>query len=697
MTRSIAFLSKVCALLALTACSNTPPDPSRERRSALTADELACQLSDVANPGGYRAVWEAIPNDSANAALLWDTIIPDATTACRLRVRTMFWELAVPDNWAWLNTKLYPDWPWSGGGYFAQELWMHAIPYNRAWRSAQAPGWPWSAGGYYAQWFWMAAVPDNWAWRSKQPVDWPWSAGGYYAQWFWMSAVPASWAPDAGGWLSGPDAVHAREKAYLGYYEYWFWSQAVPNGWAVRSNIGDWYGGAQNGTPNDGYYKQWFWLHAVPDNWAPTAETRPSALEPVDGAPASYYRSTFYHHATVKGFAWQPPLGAGYYDHYWHDAPFLNAHPAVAPSYVALRDLGEKHTALATQAARDRGKVNQWFRPDAHAVVIFTFDEETWPQKGARLRTALRQELAPGQIKATFFVPWWEPWHWSWDLRQTPGAMDAWKQDIRDFDTANHATWHTALSRLFTSNQVAELSTELSNLQALGLPPIPGPYFQALNSPPQPGPRPRPFGAIRGPLCDGERSFDHGVLRNAFSHMDANGFTVLADSSFATIGPFARANGFTPPVGFGRTFMDNFPYPFVIATSQGKTIVEFPFQYPSDGALYVRFKDQVYFHGQKSSDPYSYAAEIWKRIFDETYDQHGVMVLLMHQHIQATVDCDPQIQDCDTLLWAGPNAHDPTSEHDPTSVRALIQYMRQKPGVYFSDIQEATNLFLAAP
>ncbi len=112
-------LAGALAAFTLATCSNVSPDDSEvSRRSAITSEELACQLSDQANPFHYQAVWEAIPNTPTYAALFWDNIIPDSTSSCGQRVRTMFWEMAVPNNWAWLNTKLYPDWPWNSGGYF---------------------------------------------------------------------------------------------------------------------------------------------------------------------------------------------------------------------------------------------------------------------------------------------------------------------------------------------------------------------------------------------------------------------------------------------------------------------------------------------------------------------------------------------------------------------------------------------------
>jgi hypothetical protein len=170
--------------------------------------------------------------------------------------------------------------------------------------------------------------------------------------------------------------------------------------------------------------------------------------------------------------------------------------------------------------------------------------------------------------------------------------------------------------------------------------------------------------SMRVPWCDGSKSLDSAVLRNAAAA------GMKSDSTVATIPDYARRAGIVPPLGLAQYALPAFASPFTITTQSGQ-LVELPFTYPSDWTAEA-------IHGlDNSSAPPSpgapgYAVTVWEREFDEIYSQHGVMVVLMHPWLQAT---DGQA---------------------PTGLDALITYMQASPNVVFTSVTKANQRYRAA-
>jgi peptidoglycan/xylan/chitin deacetylase (PgdA/CDA1 family) len=99
--------------------------------------------------------------------------------------------------------------------------------------------------------------------------------------------------------------------------------------------------------------------------------------------------------------------------------------------------------------------------------------------------------------------------------------------------------------------------------------------------------------------------------------------------------------------------------------------VEFPFTYPSDWTA-AYFHNLNYNAAPPAPGAPGYAVTVWQNEFDEIYAQQGVMVVLMHPWAQGA------------------------GGRDPDGLRALIDYMKQKPGVVFSTMSDADRHYRAA-
>jgi peptidoglycan/xylan/chitin deacetylase (PgdA/CDA1 family) len=647
-----ALLALLPALwLSATSASAAPPYASPS-----SADQLARDLSPASNPGSYASWWTAVARNGTYANWFWYDIMPNSSgNASRIDTVTTFWTQAVPGNWApvpniggwpwasggyysqWLWLHAVPDnwapvagiqgWPWARGGYYTQWLWLHAIPDNWA-MVGRVGGWPWASGGYYTQWLWLHAIPDNWA-RVANIGGWPWASGGYYTQWFWLHAAGDNWAPALGRTMGRLPAV-AAHPGYVqddqGYYRYWFWEAAVPDNWLTVSNIGGW------PWASGGYYTQWFWLHAAPDKWAfgPTMA--------IDGsAGAGYFDYGFYHFATLHDFAWRDALslggssGAGYFDYWYHGQMGKTiAH------YQQLLDVAGGYLANASTFL----PVSSWYDPSAQAVVAFTFDTEGLDVETCAVTDVLRRQGVP----ATFYLVGWT----------ADELTPAWSKCLTGMEVQNHTANHYG-SFLYTPETLVNTFPD-----AVQYDEIHGNVATVRSAIPS-----ATMSGFRTPWCDGNKSFDKSVIRNAL----ASGMT--SDSSIATIPDQARLAGVVPPLGLAQFSLSRFPSPFVVGSANGARLAELPFTYPSDWTAGL----------VNGLDPYSaaptpgapgYAVTLWEKEFDEIYAQHGIMVVLMHPALQG---------------GAG---------RYPDGLDQLITYMKSKPGVAFTTAAAADKNFQAA-
>ena len=536
-----------------------------------------------------------------------------------------FWLHAVPENWIQVGN--IGGWPWASGGYYTQWFWLHAVSDN--WGSVgNIGGWPWASGGYYTQWFWLHAVSDNWA-----PIGniggWPWPSGGYYTQWLWLHAVSDNWSSSPGwalGHSPGPAATSLFVQGGHGYYRFWFWEGAVPDNWELIGNIGNWL------APTGGYYTQWFWLHAAPDQWAATPDM---AIGGSGGA--GYYDYTFYHFATVRDIAWRNSLsingspGGGYFDYWYHGQFGQNV-----PHYQNLLNLAGGYLGKASTFT----PVGAWFSPTAQAVVALTFDTEGSEAETCAVTNVLRQQGVTGAFYLVGITA----------DSLTPG----WIQCLSGMDIENHTLHHpgsfvlgpqTWIDTLSDAVQITEIRENVAKVRAQ----IPNALMTS----------------FRTPNCDGNKAFDQSVIQNSIvSGMES-------DRSIATITSYARQTGVLPPLGLSLFSLSSFPSPFVAGTSNAKQLVEFPFTYPSDwtaGNINGLNNQQA---PPSRGDP-RYAVTVWENEFDEIYNQHGIMVVLMHPWIQ------------------GANGR------FPDGLNELITYMKSKPGVVFTTAAAANVSFRAA-
>jgi hypothetical protein len=637
--------------------------------------------------GGYFAqyLWlRAIPDGVAPVANIGGWIAP--TGGYYLQ---NFWLHAVPENWA--SRSRVSGWPWSTGGYYNMWLWLAAVPNNWATRP-NIGGWNWATGGFYtqffwlvsvpkelvkvpniggwdkatggwyAQWFWNAAVPDNWASRTSL-AGWPWKTGGYYTEWLWLHAVVDPWAvvPNIGGWNQATDGFYQQffflravpgnihpvpaisgwaGAANAGYYNQWTLAHAIPENWASVPNFGSW------PWDNGGFYAQEFWLEVVPDGVAPTT-AQPSGyydgmlwstLVPkqwlrspgydVGGVGNSgYYYQWLYRFGGSEGIAPRAnaalfgDANAGYYAYQFQTRH--NTDAGIAP----LWQLATGYLANAKTAR----PVNQWYQPDAHAVVMFAFDSEGSADQSCGVADAFQKHDLVG--KATFFTVGF--------------SIDGLAPCITDYDVQNHSLDHPPTNNdpwgvrsLFDTYTDADQQAEIQVNDARLTAAIPG-----LNPT-----------AWRTPWCDSFKSFDSSVAHNLL----ASGYQ--SDSSVPVFMPAAAGKTALP------AYMRNFsaganPSPFIARTEGGKNLVEFPFAYPSD---YMAFSFGLdYNSADPSGTKADYAVNVWKKVFDEIYAAHGTMVFVMHPWLQVGDD------------------------GQAAAVDDLLTYMQAKPGTYFSDFTEA--------
>jgi hypothetical protein len=576
--------------LAAPACQATPaPDLGVSRSSsALTWQDLACQLSKDHNPD-HMSWWLRIPNEPDLAQIFWHELMPKRdASACSAVVETMFWDRAVPENWAWQNTGM--------------------------------PGWPWNEGGYYTQLLWARAVPDNWGWLNfKLLPGWPWDAGGYYTQKFWAQMVPEDGGPThyrLGRYVDSynpccptDDEVRDSMGKSYGYYKYWFWENAVPDDWAMRPDIGGWYGGASGG-----YYKQWLWLHAIPDEWV-----RQQHRNVGGQSNRGYYLWEFYQNAMSRDYAWKPglvrngiPGGAGYYGFYFRDPDFLNmlSSPTRA-KYAALLNLAgapeEPGLGFLCNATGVR-KVRDWWPSDTRAVVILTFDNHAWEPGWDPV---VKQVLDARDVKKS-----------TWFLTAEPFGAD----QIRNYDLGNHTVMHKMMNRFTGAANFADLD-DLNTLwnQRLG---------RALDPT-------TTFNTYRAPLCDGQKTFDRMVLDTWADFATRRGATNLSDSSVMYLAPSVIQSGHVPPWGHRQFMVTDYPYPFRIRPG----VVEFPAAYPSDGmAAYYHKLEELHTPGVGGlrQGRVGFALDLWKKAFDDVYAKEGVITMLLHpQHLGFRVEDKP--------------------------------------------------------
>ena len=534
------------------------PAPARAEPTVpppVSADQLACRMA--ASDPESRALWDQLVTNATYQDWFWTDIVPNQTTQCRSTVGSMFWNQAVPQNWATIPN--IGGWPWASGGYYAQTLWLRAVPQNWA-TIPNIGGWPWATGGYYTQWFWLHAVPDNWA-TIPNIGGWPWATGGYYTQWLWLHAVPDAWVRPV--------------TAAGGYFERTFWEAAVPQEWARRPIF------ALGGVGNRGYF--FFWMYRF-------------------GANTTVDLNTYY----VTQFQIRHHNGPGY-EELWRLAH------GYLPNAVIARP------------------VNDWYAPDAHAVVIFSFDTEG----SAASCEAVTRVLRSHDIDATFFT-----------VAGMVGAGDPLADCIAPYDVENHTRDHPPAAGYDTpgplntwdnSGQLVQIQGADGRLESIF------------------GRRPTAF---RTPWCDSWKSFDGSVVNNLLDE------GIRTDSSVPVVTDAAVADGADVHPALRNFSVRGTASPFIVGSKNGRNLVELPFAAPSDylastgGLDFSRIPAD---RGDKSA-----AVNVWKDIFDDIYAQRGTMVVLMHPWIEA--DDDGNISPV---------------------LDALISYMESQPGTYFSTIAEA--------
>jgi peptidoglycan/xylan/chitin deacetylase (PgdA/CDA1 family) len=481
--------------------------------------------------------------------------------------------------------------------------------------------------------FWNSAVPNNWN-QVGNIGGWPWAAGGYYTQWFWLHAVPEGWGAGA--------ATSKLATGYYGpltdaepYYRYTFFHDAVPNNWAWFGNIGGY------PWPAGGYYTQWFWLHAVPDGWAPGS----NAIGGVGNK--GFYTAWFYHFATLQDFAWDAGLslggsaGAGYYDYWWYSSELGSI-----PFYANLRTTAGGYLSGASTGRQ----VNKWYDCSAQAVVILTFDTEGTEGDSCAVTNLLNTKAVP----ATFFLRG-DTAEAIADTYHNP----LWKDCLSSggFDFANHTYMHPGSWKLSLGNATQPING--SNWQAL---------FDTFSASAQLAEINHADTAIRGtfpnspvtsfrtPWCDGHKSFDSGVLTalTQTSRTSGGPQVVKADSSVAYLSQVTIDAGIVPQKALRQFAVGPAnPYPFDM-TINGKTVTEFPFAYPSDWAAVAT---------EMHHKSWSTIELQWKQTFDEIYSKKGVMTMLMHPFVV-----------------------------DLTTLGHVIDYMKSKPNVRFTTMDNAYNL-----
>jgi hypothetical protein len=153
------------------------------------AQELRNKLDPQLNPSGkdsFAFWWDyGVQGNAQHLAWFFDDLVINDS-----KIRSMFWDSAVPNNWA--------------NGWYFKTLWDRAVPYKwtnsyytkKLWDAAVPNRW---AGGYYFRMFWDSFVPKGWS-------------GGYYTKYFWNYAVPQKWTN--------------------GYYYNTLYQKAIPGNWA---------------------------------------------------------------------------------------------------------------------------------------------------------------------------------------------------------------------------------------------------------------------------------------------------------------------------------------------------------------------------------------------------------------------------------------------------------------------------------
>jgi peptidoglycan/xylan/chitin deacetylase (PgdA/CDA1 family) len=363
-----------------------------------------------------------------------------------------------------------------------------------------------------------------------------------------------------------------------------FWHQAVGQQWVRKASY------SVGGTASSGYYYYWLYRFGTTSGIAPT-----------DGEALFGDSTVGYYAAELQG-------------KHRTDA-------AIAPLWTLATGY-----LPGTATARP---VNDWYAPDAHAVVIFSFDAEGDASQNCAVRDVFNKHKAT----ATFNVVGY--------------SIAGIGSCISGFDIQNHTADHPPSNNqwdapgLFGTMSDAQQQAEIAgNTKALTA------AFPKAT-----------VNAFRTPWCDSEKSFDNGVARNLITA------GITTDSSVPMT--MAAAEAATPiPAALRNFSLHDSPSPFVARTDGSKNLVEFPFAYPSD------YEAAANGLNPSAADPTgsdtTTAANLWKKIFDQIYAEHGTMVVLMHPWIQT--DGNGQTGGLDDLLT----------------------YMQSKQGTYISTMSQAS-------
>lgn len=688
-----------CTTLLIASSALATPHPEPE-----DAGQLACNLSPDANPIEYRGWWREVEHAPEYRRWFWEEIVPGRLSgSCAATVERLFWERAVPENWAWTGAMegwYQPD----GGGYYTQTLWLKAVPDNWV-RVDDLGGWYLPRGGYYTQTFWSRAVPENWGpvvgalgdethqgyyrywfWRGAVAKNWverSWKLGsvdglGYYRFFLWGHAVPGGWAdqPAFAGWRDPSGGyyeqslwLHAVPQNWLaydgetfslgqdlygvdgddqGHYRRYFWEYAVPENWSMRSDFVDgwpWHQG--------GYYTQLFWWRAVPEDWLPTPAQAIGGI-----GNQGHYAFWLFHYAAPRGFALRPDWSvrgsaeAGYYLFHMHETL-----PSAHAEYRELKRLTSAHLAGAHTPA----PVDQWFDEGARAVVVLSFDTEGRASESCRLDAFLDEQ----EIDATFLL--------NGAATSQLYGDPAWRACLASHDLGNHTLSHVDASgygeidpaagrALLDMTESAFQRREVELVQS---------SMQTLFS--------RTAGSFRTPLCDGHRSFDGSIvdtlewLRGRPSGSGPDG-ELRVDSSVATITRFARSlpDRLLPPSHLADLSVQTFPYPYEIREGD-QSILEIPFTYPSDWTGYNGDIVDARLGRAPNGTTLEYLSNIWKRSLDEIHAQRGVMVLVLHPWVIGYSDANVD------------------------GLRDFVEYAKSLNGVRFSTLSEVADRFRDRP
>jgi peptidoglycan/xylan/chitin deacetylase (PgdA/CDA1 family) len=318
--------------------------------------------------------------------------------------------------------------------------------------------------------------------------------------------------------------------------------------------------------------------------------------------------------------------------------------------------------------------------PGARSLVILTLDDLIW---GPHTAQRLSRVLTKHGIRATFFARGdffaivqaggsFAPA--GGKSLATPG-WSTWRGLLSPYEFANHTVDHGYIARDVPAEQAHQLAcVEPSVSRAFETPTL------ALRS-------------FRAPGCDAHAAlfdthYSEGLIdllfsstRSSCTSNDRPPSGILADSSIPYLSSHSVRAGFAPtaptfepprdghgPLNSLGPIMRREPRPYVLRQDEsGRTLVEFPFVYPSDGAAALLNRD------------YHSIPALWGNVFDEIHRAGGVMVVIAHPWYQA---------------GNGNPYEDPEYRPGPDELDAFLTHVKSTPGAVTATLGEATFRYL---